>query len=754
METKMKVRHICGILFFCLIIYKITAQDLNGPFSFSQNIFYKEQILGTNLGEVRKAWWHDRLEPTVQYGFITPFLEKVKNNRMDVYNPNEPFRERMTNPQARNLLFNVDSMMTYQETDMETPVLVTRVEELLPDKIKSVMFNENWIFDAGKMTFEKTVKGMLLIKSEMQENSGSIRERYLFYVPFHQAKDAVEKGKIPLLTKRITYDVRIKEMGDEKDTVTYAYMALADGVKIEVSEPGTERHIYDENANDIIQKIEVIDTIKYVDKNGYEIRFEKSRVDTVRYPRGLIGANIKTIIAALYTPVINGKLTAYAPVFPYDKALSKTDVKAITERKDTIMQLNRLFTTQTDTFISGNKLTEDQVTSLRFYESWYYDSTQTVLYKKVNGVMLLRDIPGKSEYEWGSKELFYIPLNSTQPTKKDKQARQPAESPAQMGYNISLDSLPYFQKIVGIDSTKLTSLMGAVIYGAQEGRLTVGDAGYNYSTLPNIREFLPITHAEIKNILNPIPDSIFSMSVDANGNEILNKVVGEQIQIKAKDIRGISFIEDWTFDADKVHFEKIVKGIYPGIKKFSEAGEFRGLKSLFYLPFAPGWAENSNPPISQDYSAILKTENLLGENIFYYVPINTDDNYSDGMEISSSPSWIENLEYSKREAIVKKLIDLTLEEKITPYIPGTSTPMNIAEFKKRLVKQVNEGEKTIEIPMKYYDVAALGFEEAWYANLDKLLFYKNVKKLYFATYTNDTETGIRKYKPLVYFMVK
>ncbi|HEX7413436.1 MAG TPA: hypothetical protein VF411_05265, partial [Bacteroidia bacterium] len=63
-------------------------------------------------------------------------------------------------------------------------------------------------------------------------------------------------------------------------------------------------------------------------------------------------------------------------------------------------------------------------------------------------------------------------------------------------------------------------------------------------------------------------------------------------------------------------------------------------------------------------------------------------------------------------------------------------------------------EQPIYAPMNYYDVTALGFEEEWYANLDKLLFYKSVKKLCLAIYKKDYETGITKYNPLVYFMLK
>ncbi|HEX7414994.1 MAG TPA: hypothetical protein VF411_13200 [Bacteroidia bacterium] len=749
---------------------KIIAQLANPPTSFSQDILYKEQLLGTNLAEVRKAWWHNRLEPVVQYGFIRPFLDKVKNNNLEVYTPKEPFKERITNPEANSLLFRIDSTMYIQNYDNPEglPIVVPKREEYGPDKIRSAMFNESWVFDADKMTFEKTVKGIVLNKSVQRTNdngTGAMLESYLFYIPFHQAKDNEAKEKLPLLAKRVTYDVRIKDISGELDTVTYTYSALLNGAKIETSSTDSVS-IFDENGNEIKQKIEVVDTIKYIDKNGYQVRFEKNKIDTVQYPHGLTAANIKTSIAALYTPVINGKLTAYSPIFPYDKELSKADIKAIMERKDTVMQPNRMFTYETDTIISKDRLAENQVTSLRFYESWYYDSTQTVLYKKVHGVMLLRDIIGKSEYEWGSKELFYIPLNETKPSKKnkkDKPTPPPAEPPAQISYSTYLDSVPYFQQTKGIDTIRYTSLMDAVISGAQEYyKFTVGDAWYRSSILPDMRELRPLTSQEIKDRLNPIPDTVDAISFDQEGNEVQVKILPPQIHIQGKDIRCTSFIEDWAFDADKLHFSKTVRGIFPSIIKFTDYGAFKGFAPLFYIPFAPDFmydvlGKPLTPPTEQDYNTILKPENSLGENILYYAPINTDDSYNDdGTEVSAEPSWNENLDYSKKEAIVKKLIDLTLKGKIIPYSPNTSKQMSIADFKKIMMKQIgiDTMEQPIYAPMKYYDVTALGFEEAWYANLDKLLFYKSVKKLYFATYKKDSETGITKYNPLVYFILK
>src|ERR1017187_6210654 len=131
-------------VFYCLLIFlatsKIEAQSSKQHTSFAQNILYKEQLLGTNLAEIRKTWFHNRLEPTVQYGFIRPFLDKVKNNNLTVYKPNEPFKERITNPEANSFLFRIDSTMYIQNYDnpQGLPIVVPKREEFGPDKMRSV----------------------------------------------------------------------------------------------------------------------------------------------------------------------------------------------------------------------------------------------------------------------------------------------------------------------------------------------------------------------------------------------------------------------------------------------------------------------------------------------------------------------------------------------------------------------------------------------------------------------------------------
>ena len=775
METKTSyvANRIKKILLLITVVpsFLLNAQTENSKgTAFTQNILYKQQLLGNNLIEVRKAWWHNRLEPTVQQTFISPILFKAKNNKVKVFSPFEPFKDELDYGDVHRKLFEVDSVAMFNsEESLETgiPVMVMQPYEIFADKISFTQFNENWKYDAEKMTFEKTVKGIILFK-EKEDEPGFKNEFALFYMPFSQPKDNAEKSQLPLLTDRITYDVRIKNLYELRDTVRYAYTAMADGVKTEVENTDTVRTIYDIDGNEIVQTVKILDKIKYVDKDGYEIRFEKDKTDTVQYPRGLNPSNIKSIINSLYQPAITGKLTAYAPVYPYNKPLTKEELKKITTNIDTAYRFNKYSYSQLDTFISKGTLTEDQVTSIRFYESWFYDSTKTILYKKVNGVSLLRDIIGKDADEWASKELFYIPFNGSE--KENPIQKNTSVASACINYPTTFDSTGTLKKITGVDSVSIMKFSKNLLENISTGG-GIADMSFIWSYPYDDWSPYDLSFQDAQKILNPYeiimegPEGTFD-GKQYSGDTLIQTqddgsyTISVKRPITEKSITGFAFVEDWRFDSENFSFTKTVRGILPEKIIRKEMANITYIKPLFYIPFSP---DNNATYLHltgnetfklPDYNTIAKPEYLLGENVFYYATINLDDYSGDGVIVSSQPMWQENLDYSKREAIVKKLIDLTLSGKIKAYSPETSKKMSVDEFKKRMVKQVTNEEKTETVPMQYYDISSLGFEETWYAEPKTRIFYKKVKKIYLATSTKDNETGVVKYTPIAWFQMK
>ena len=113
---KIKYIHFCAFAYF--ILNNITAQNKNQVISFSENIFYKQQLIGTNLSSVRKAWWHNRLESSAQYSFIYSFIEKVKASTISVYYPIAPFRNIMPIAEAQNQLLIRDTTVNMSDMEM------------------------------------------------------------------------------------------------------------------------------------------------------------------------------------------------------------------------------------------------------------------------------------------------------------------------------------------------------------------------------------------------------------------------------------------------------------------------------------------------------------------------------------------------------------------------------------------------------------------------------------------------------------
>ena len=109
----------------------------------------------------------------------------------------------------------------------------------------------------------------------------------------------------------------------------------------------------------------------------------------------------------------------------------------------------------------------------------------------------------------------------------------------------------------------------------EEGSLTAYDPGPLGTDDMFTKSF---TREEVKLLLNPIDTQLVE---DPDTGELIETTVTDPVkslQVKWYDIK-----EEWFFDRQRSVMDVRIIGICPLIGKFDEFGEFRGLKSLFWI---------------------------------------------------------------------------------------------------------------------------------------------------------------------------
>jgi hypothetical protein len=326
-----------------------------------------------------------------------------------------------------------------------------------------------------------------------------------------------------------------------------------------------------------------------------------------------------------------------------------------------------------------------------------------------------------------------------------------------------------------VDTAAFPALMKSFFSMLNSGEIEALDAmDMRFQPIPEYTYGRLFTYAEVKSILNKTDTlQILSYGAKKANSDDTTFIRFDETDMLAyymvtshvteKNVRSCWFNEEWEFDPDNMHFTKWVFGIAPELKATSDMGEFRAWKSLFYLPFNMSAAIMGRTIYKQsaaELAAADKPENFLGERIFSYTQINEGDRAGD-ITISDSPYWERNLEFSKREKLIKPLVENIRSGKITIYYPdvknqGSAKKMSVEEFNKRFVKKVYDPVKEKIAPMEYYDMGTLGFNESWYYYKEKRVFHKKVNGIYFIkTEEKETADGIEYSDvPFVYIPMK
>lgn len=433
------------------------------------------------------------------------------------------------------------------------------------------------------------------------------------------------------------------------------------------------------------------------------------------------------LVNNLLSSVSKGNLQAHEAGFPFKKLLTADDVKEAM----TITLSNYSEDPYAGEWIIMDLKAEATVFDInwiRFHESWYFDPVKLAMHKQANGYALLRDEwteAGELNREKG-KPLFYV------------KCREPKEAIPSFVFIPRID----VQQCIANGSNCANNIDTARWF--KQVRLLLNDVkaqkrpAYKTQLTDNDPDPLNgkiLSPVELQSIYSRI-DSVWMEDLATGRMEVLKR----EIVLDPATVSGMSFSESWTFSPLTYGFTKKVICIEPSALVISESGTPRGHRSLFRLMCTPA-----------DPTSFGIPENLIGSGIESIVQIGMfiygDDNYY-------GPWWINNLEISKRKAMIEKWLDDIRNGKITAYEPfdpsHSNSPVKLGKEKVQDLMMVTSpaiarGDVGAPQPLTFSHISHLRFLEDWYFDAVSCTFHKKVKGVTLMTSVDQSLP-----KPLMY----
>lgn len=125
--------------------------------------------------------------------------------------------------------------------------------------------------------------------------------------------------------------------------------------------------------------------------------------------------------------------------------------------------------------------------------------------------------------------------------------------------------------VQNIEGSRRETFVKELLEGASSGRVKAYDFVSNQL----------LTAQEVKNILRRV-DTV-SLERPEPPHMLYDTVLVREISIR--DISRIRFLEEWQMDKNSLAVTKKVSGVCPLVEVFTEAGESRGFKPLFWIFF-------------------------------------------------------------------------------------------------------------------------------------------------------------------------
>jgi hypothetical protein len=391
--------------------------------------------------------------------------------------------------------------------------------------------------------------------------------------------------------------------------------------------------------------------------------------------------------------------------------------------------------------VRKNELAWNEITKVGFNETWYFDINKLTMMKIVHGI-----IPMKEQLKNNSVEVFeyvrlvYMPVNNSKSNITTN--RQITVNEFTHTNNIKLDTgyagkWANINAFAGIDTSAYYKIMSHFTSGIESGILNCYDYYNFYRSYGKNKKTL--STAEVKNIMHQT-DTI--LVIDTSTDK--EKIITHTTDITPKMCKGIQFIESWKFDGEKYNFSKTVKSIVPAYEYYNKSdGVFLGFK---YLPVVDINSTNEKEMEKKSF--------LIADKISYLVSIKCAHDWRENY--FNYNDWAINcMELSER----KQMLDLILADvksgKVTAYLPDGkyNTKIKPADLKSIFNYKFLVGDNFLEEKLDYSKVAAIEFNEAWYFNAEKNMFYKKVIGI---TLMRDKAMGAKgegEYIPLFYISI-
>jgi len=135
-------------------------------------------------------WWVQNIEGSKRESFIKTFLKLATDGKVKAY---DYFNNPLTTQQVKNIDKRVDTITVpdLKDPSKDKDTIVKTVLDI--QRITKIRFLEEWSLDEKKMSFDKKVVGLMLMKENYDENAQLRGYSPLFWIYFDDSYPAKMK---------------------------------------------------------------------------------------------------------------------------------------------------------------------------------------------------------------------------------------------------------------------------------------------------------------------------------------------------------------------------------------------------------------------------------------------------------------------------------------------------------------------------------------------------------------------------------
>ncbi|MGD0710700.1 MAG: hypothetical protein ABR968_05910 [Bacteroidales bacterium] len=135
-------------------------------------------------------WWVQNIEGSKRESFIKTFLKLATDGKVKAY---DYFNNPLTTQQVKNIDKRVDTITVPDPKDPSKNKDTIVKTDLDIQRITKIRFLEEWSLDEKKMSFDKKVVGLMLMKENYDENAQLRGYSPLFWIYFDDSYPAKMK---------------------------------------------------------------------------------------------------------------------------------------------------------------------------------------------------------------------------------------------------------------------------------------------------------------------------------------------------------------------------------------------------------------------------------------------------------------------------------------------------------------------------------------------------------------------------------